>query len=308
MANSYAGIDLSQLPKPNIVEELDFEVILANQKDYFLSLVKDEYRAEVAATLALESEPLTITMQSGSYREMNIRQRINDAARAVMLAYAIGTDLDQIAANFQVKRLVITEADPSTIPPTDAVYEDDTSLRRRTQMAFEGFSTAGPAGAYKFHGLSAHPKVLDIGVNGPKDRPGVVEIAVLSRDGDGSADAALIAAVADRLNIKEIRPLTDNVEVRSVQIINYDVTATLIFLQGPDTAVVTQAARDALDAYVNAQHQTGKDITRSGIFAALHREGVQNVNLTSPATDIVIDWNQAPHCVSVTLLNGGTGE
>lgn len=308
MANSFAGIDLSQLPKPNIVEALDFEVILANKKQYFLSLVKDGYREDVAATLELESEPLTILAQSVAYREFVMRQRINDAARAVMLAYAVGTDLDQIAGNFQVKRLVITEADPTTVPPTEEVLEDDASLRRRAQMAFEGFSTAGPSGAYVFHGLSAHPNVLDIGVNGPRDRPGVVEIAVLSREGSGVADVGLVNAVRDRLNTKDIRPLTDHVTVSSADIVSYTVYATLSFFEGPDTTVVMQAARDALKTYENEQHKMGRDITRSGIFAALHREGVQNVTLTLPAADMVIDWNQAPYCTGVTLENGGTGE
>lgn len=308
MANAYAGIDLSLLPKPKIVEELDFEVIVESKKHYLLSLVKEEHRDEVAATLALESEPITILAQSAAYREMAIRQRINDAARAVMLAYAVGTDLDQIAGNFQVKRLVITEADPTTVPATEAELEDDASLRRRAQMAFEGFSTAGPAGAYIFHGLSAHPNVLDIGVYGPPDRPGVVQIAVLSRAGDGAADTALVDAVRDRLNAKEIRPLTDRVTVSSAQIVKYTVNATLTFYEGPDTTVVMRAAREALDVYTSLQHRMGRDITRSGIFAALHRDGVQNVVLTAPAADIVIDWNESGYCTSVTLIHGGRDE
>ena len=33
------------------------------------------------------------------------------------------------------------------------------------QLSFEGFSTAGPVGAYVFHGLGADPDVLDIAVD-----------------------------------------------------------------------------------------------------------------------------------------------
>ena len=45
-----------------------------------------------------------------AYRELLIRQRVNDAARGVMLATASGTDLDNLAANFNVERLLITPA------------------------------------------------------------------------------------------------------------------------------------------------------------------------------------------------------
>ena len=52
-------------------------------------------------------------------------------------------------------------------------------------MSFEGFSTAGPDGAYLFHSLSAHGQVLDASVYSPT--PGYVVVSVLSRDGDGTA-------------------------------------------------------------------------------------------------------------------------
>ncbi|MDB0554564.1 baseplate assembly protein, partial [Ralstonia solanacearum] len=98
----------------------------------------------VRATLALESEPVTKLLQENAYRELVWRQRVNDAARAVMLAFAEGDDLEQLAANFDVQRLTITPADDSTVPPTPAVMEGDDSLRERAQEAFEGLSVAGP--------------------------------------------------------------------------------------------------------------------------------------------------------------------
>lgn len=46
---------------------------------------------------------------------MILRQRVNDAAKAVMLAYSTGEDLDQLGANFNTPRLVVAPADESTI-------------------------------------------------------------------------------------------------------------------------------------------------------------------------------------------------
>lgn len=47
-------IDLSQLPAPDVVEELDFETILAERKATMISLFPEEQQAAVARTLALE--------------------------------------------------------------------------------------------------------------------------------------------------------------------------------------------------------------------------------------------------------------
>ncbi|MDT4856101.1 hypothetical protein FQZ97_904790 [compost metagenome] len=51
-------IDLSRLPPPNVVEVIDYETLLAERKAYFISLYPAEERDEVAATLAVESEPI----------------------------------------------------------------------------------------------------------------------------------------------------------------------------------------------------------------------------------------------------------
>lgn len=136
-------IDLNQLPAPDVVEELDFETILAERKATLISLYPEDQQEAVARTLTLESEPLVKLLEENAYRELIWRQRVNEAARAVMLACAAGNDLDVIGANYNTARLIITPADDSTIPPTPAVMESDTDYRLRIQQAFEGLSVAG---------------------------------------------------------------------------------------------------------------------------------------------------------------------
>lgn len=46
---------------------------------------------------------------------------MNEAARAVMLAYSTDSDLDNLAVNFNVERLTIQEEDDSVTPPIEAV-------------------------------------------------------------------------------------------------------------------------------------------------------------------------------------------
>ncbi len=77
-----ATVDLAQLPPPQIIEVLDFEVILADVKAVMIAAFPDEQQASVAAALKLESEPLTILAQVIAYRELMLRQRINEGAAA----------------------------------------------------------------------------------------------------------------------------------------------------------------------------------------------------------------------------------
>ena len=72
---------------------------------------------------------------------------------------------------------------------------------------------------------------------------------------------------------------------------------------GPDAEVLRQAAEDAVTDYVETQHQLGRDITLSGLYAALHQDGCQEVTLASPAARIEVDPDQAAWCTSVSVSN-----
>ena len=87
-----AEIDLTRLPAPKVIEELDFETIFERKKNALLELVPSSVRETIAATLSLESEPLTIDLQQQAYQEMILRQRINQATASTLLAFAQGSD------------------------------------------------------------------------------------------------------------------------------------------------------------------------------------------------------------------------
>ena len=293
---TFTAVDLSRLPAPDIIEALDFETILADAVARMQALMPEfENR---------DSDPASKLLQAFSYFAQLLRQRVNDAARAVMPAYAVGTDLDNIAALFGIARFEITPAD--VVLGIPAVMESDADFRRRMVLAPEGYSVAGPEGAYIFHALSADADVLDASATSPD--PGEVVVSVLSRTGSGEASADLITAVAAYVSDETRRPLTDFVTVQSADIVEYAVDATLTTFSGPDGGVVLAAAQASLAPYVEESHRLGRDITRSALFAALHVEGVQNVVLTAPAADIVIARTQAPYCTGIVVNYAGTGE
>ncbi len=299
-------IDLSQLPPPVVIEPLDYETLLSERKAAFIALFPPEERESVLRTLALESEPLVKLLQESTYRELILRQRVNESARAVMLAYAVGNDLDQLAANFNVPRLTVREADNTAIPHIDAVMESDADFRTRTQQAFGGLSVAGPTAAYEFFGRSADGRVADISAISPA--PAYVTVSVLSRENDGTASAELIQVVDAALNGEEVRPVADRLTVQSAQIMGYEVDAVIYVYPGPEVEPILQAADQQLKTYTSAQRRLGRDIRLSAIYAALHVEGVQRVELIKPVTDLVLDKTQASYCTNYKLVIGGSDE
>lgn len=299
-------IDLSQLPAPAVVETLDYETLLAERKATLISLYPEEQREAIALTLSLESEPIVKLLQENAYREVLLRQRINEAAKGVMVAYALDADLDQLGANNGVERLTLTPADSTTIPPTAAVMESNDDYRARIAAAFEGLSVAGPTGAYEYHARSADGRVADASAISPS--PAVVTVTVLAREGDGTAAADLLAVVDKALNDENVRPVADRVNVRSADIVNYAIEAEIFIYPGPEAEPVRAASEAKLAAYVTAQKRLGRDIRLSALYAAIHVEGVQRVNLIQPAADVMLDKTQAAYCTGYTLSVGGSDE
>ncbi|MDL4385834.1 baseplate assembly protein [Citrobacter braakii] len=299
-------IDISQLPPPDVIESLEFEQIFSDRKAALLASLPEELREPVARVLQLESEPLTKLLQESAYRELLLRQRVNEAARACMVAFSRGADLDQLGANNNVSRLIIQAADETTIPPIPAIYESDADFRMRIPQAFEGLSVAGPVGAYIFHARSASGQVADASAISPE--PACVTVSVLSREGNGTAPPELLTIVDKALNDENVRPVADRVTVQSVEIVNYSINATLYLFPTPESEPTEAAARERIARYVKEQHRIGRDIRLSAIYAALHVEGVQRVELTSPAKDIVISDTQASFCTDVAVTVGGSDE
>lgn len=290
------NVDLSQLPKPAVIEELDYETIFNQMKNTLIELDPTFDALE-------ESDPAMVVLQVAAYWRLVDRQRVNDAALSVLVAYAEDEDLEHLGALFDVNRQIIDEGDQSAVPPREIIKEGNDEYRRRILLAMHGISTAGPEGAYIFHGLSADPDVKDISVSSPA--PVQVVIHVLSKTGNGVANQSLLDKVDAKLNGKEIRPLTDKVTVQSAVISEFRVESVLYINPGPDPELVVQAAHKALAEYLSNTHRLGVDVTQSGIYAALHQAGVWKVELNSPTENIVIDSSSAAYCTEVVISQGG---
>lgn len=301
MSRQFTAVDLSRLPSPDVVEALDFETILSEWRNKLREIDPDNFGDEFN-----ETDPAFKILLVGAYRELILRQRVNDAARGVMLAHATGADLDNILARepYNIERQLIDPGDPDAIPPIDPIWESDADFRLRGQLAPEAYSTAGPEGAYIFHALSANAQVLDASVDSPA--PGQVVVTILARDGDGTPSPQLLAAVETALaNNRNTRPLTDEVLVQAASVVTYSVEAELILYDGPDEAVVLEAALERLTAYEERMHRLGLDVSLSGIDGALHCEGVMRVNRISPLENLLIEKHQVSWCIGNSVTIGG---
>ena len=277
-----AEIDLTRLPAPKVIEELDFETIFERKKTALLELVPSSVRETIAATLSLESEPLTIDLQQQAYQEMILRQRINQAAASTLLAFAQGSDLDHLAAAKGITRKIVRQADPTALPPVEALYETDDDLRRRVQLYPEKLATAGPRAAYEAHALDAHPKIID--ARAVREVAGTVCVFIKAADGVPSAE--ILQAAQDYLSAETRRPLCDTVKVKAGRPKAIRITARIRYESGPDLTLVKDKQLDDLKKMLEKNSRLGASIALSKIIGALDTDGVKKIEMASPLEDI----------------------
>lgn len=272
--------DLSSLPTPAVIETLSFETIFGELQAEFQTRYPD-YSALLA------SDPAIKLLEVAAYREVLLRNRINAAAKASLLAFATGSDLDHLATFYGVTRLA---------------GEDDEALQARTRQRIVGFANAGGAAHYRYWALSSSPEVADVEVDSPE--PGRVRISVLAKGDGDTVPLAILDAVKAVVLRDDIRVLTDTVDVVSAELLPVHVQASLWLY--PDAPVETLTAiRAVFESAMAGSAGLGWDLTRSWIIGQLQRAGVHKVALLSPTTDITVVANQAVRLSSFTLEFAG---
>jgi len=290
-------IDLSALPAPQVLESLDFEEMYQGQLSIFREYMGDNW------TALLESDPVTKLLELGAYRRMQNRARVNDAAKALFLAHATGADLEQLAANVNLQRLVIQAEDATAVPPVPAVLESYDALRERIQLRYEGLTTAGPRNSYILHARNASGLVADATAESPA--PAEVVVTVLSLEGDGTASPELLVEVDTYLNDDDRRPVADRLTVQGAEILPYRIDAIVHMAgSGPETEAALAECRARLQAWINPRRRLGVEVARSAIDAQVHVSGVARVEIPG-WKDIRPTKAQAAWCSGFSVTRGG---
>ncbi|WP_321334886.1 baseplate J/gp47 family protein [Breoghania sp.] len=279
---------LDTLTLPNVIETLDYETALA-------ALIADARARLNAAGIAwdvdtLETDPIMILLEAWAYRELLLRARVNDAARANLLAFAAGSDLDHLAAFYDVARL----AD-----------ETDDRLRARTRLTIMGRSAGGPDERYRAVVLGVSTRIRDVAIWREVTDP-TVRVSVLTTEGDGEADAALLAAVQTALEQPDIRVVSDRFVVSSAVQQAVDVTMT-VRLEATASASILTDLPDLIAADWLTESLLGLDLTHSWLIAHAMRSGVTRVEVVSPVSDIEVDSTRAIALGTIAIIDGGRG-
>lgn len=272
--------DLQSLPAPTVIEALSLEAI-------FQELLADFQKRYPEYSAILESDPAMKLLEVAAYRELLLRNRINAAARANLLAFAAGTDLDHLAAFYGVERLQ---------------DELDTMLRTRVRQRIIGFANAGGAAHYRYWAMSASHEVADVEVDSPE--PGVVRISVLGKveytDPGETVSEQALQAVRDVVLSDKIRVLTDTVEVIAAELIPVEVHARIWLY--PDTPIeAVDTITDAFPQVFADNAGLGWDLTLSWIISELHKEGVHKVELMEPVMNTAVLPYQAVRLMDFSL-------
>jgi phage-related baseplate assembly protein len=233
---------------------------------------------------------------------MQNRARVNDGAKALLLAYATGADLEQLAANVGLQRLVIQAEDLIAVPPVPAVMEEYDALRERIQLVYEGLTTAGPRNSYILHARNASGLVADATAESPA--PAEVVVTVLSLEGEGTASAELLAQVDAYLSDDDRRPVADRLTVQSAEILPYRIDAVVYLTgTGPENEAILAECNARLEAWKNPRRRLGVEVARSAIDAQLHLSGVARVEIPG-WEDIRPTKAQAAWCSGFTVTRG----
>lgn len=274
-------IDLTQLPPPNVVEELDFESLVAAHKQALL-----DRQPNLANVLNLESEPLVKQLEVFSYREMLLRQRINQAARSNLIAYAQDTDLDHKGAFYDLARL------PN---------ENDDRYRQRIQYRISALAGNGTPEQYRLLAMTASQNVRDSNVY--LITPGVIGLVLWCVDSSLSIETE--AEVTEALREPNAKPIGISVAVRVAAQKNIDITATLYRDEIAPSNIV-QIARNALVDSLRSYAKLGRNISNSWITSVLQQPGISRVAFINGQPDIH-DINFDEYAVEgqINIIDGG---
>jgi phage-related baseplate assembly protein len=319
-------IDLNQLGRMFVLEDLDSEETIELRMLRFkqIWLEKDQPEAANYDVENLEFDPIRINQECNTYFEEILRDRVNQAARAVTLPFAIGTDLDAIAARYPVgPRLPVVVAPRGTSLEFPEDYESDNQYRRRTQLSLNATSPHGPSGAYMFWALTSDTGLRDatemaregdrseVYVTCMADDPPVrTELADSTRTytTEPRPDQQRLLAIRAYMLDAYRKAATDVLVVQSPKVIDVEYVIKVWFFPPPDKVTLIRSIMTALEQVVENQRWLGFDHTRMAIYAALKQEGVHHAEILSPAADVFVTPRECVRVIKIDVSYMGRSE
>ena len=168
--------------------------------------------------------------------------------------------------------------------------EADESYRERIREIPESFTTAGSSGAYTFWTKTASTNIIDVKVHSPS----ATNVDIYIWTDIGAVSQELKEKVKAVLNEENVRPLTDKVNIKEPNKVNYSVDFDYYIEKDNETLVnvIKSNVDKTVQEYVNWQKEKiGKDINPDELIKRLKIAGVKRVVLRDPVFQ-KLDFNQ----------------
>lgn len=310
-------IELDQLPTMQVLETLDSDELIADRMTKFAELWKS-YDPPAGANYDVENlefDPIRIVEENNAYFELLLRDRVNQAAKAVTLAFASGSDLDAIASRY-----------PGGVPRLDSdgdgVNDElDNHYRTRIWLSPNTLSPHGVYESYVFWVLTALPELRDATAYAVRGTPNVTITIMADGDGvelgdDEKSVTAFPSPTPETSDIDTIRSyveadsrkaLTDVVRVRTPKIVRVDYEIRYWLFPGWNADTMKKALWTAMAALIEKQRWLGYSHTKAAVEAALMVSGVYNVIVDLPTDDVEIELHEVVVVNSVKMTYAGRG-
>jgi len=277
----------------------------------------------------LEFDPIRINQELNSFFELLVRDRVNQAARSVTLAFAVGTDLDAIASRY-----------PGGVPRLAG--ETDTAYQQRIWMSVSALSLNGPGmgtyDSYVFWTMSA--PMPAVAADGVTPVPAIRHASAFTIPGTGQIYIAIMSAATSVIPLfpnlagdttmvatpiptsdqiaavyqyitasgSARKGLTDVINVLAPKIVYTTINVQIWLFPGVDQVTLMNECNIAMSTLVQDINWLGADLTLLSINGALAQVGVYNTKIISPAADIIVGTDSCIVVTGVTLQYIGTGQ
>lgn len=185
-----------------------------------------------------------------------------------------------------------------------AEEQNDDSLADEIFASPNGYSVAGPSGAYEYLVQSANSSITDVKVTSPA--PTEVDIRFTVNDGELPGEA-LCQEIYNILSAKDKRPQTDKVSVSAPDIKEYSIDLSY-YINASDSnksATIQEEVNQAIKNYIVWQEsKIGRDINPDELIARIIKAGAKRVVINAPVFSITEDI-ALPKLVSSTINFGG---
>ena len=182
--------------------------------------------------------------------------------------------------------------------------ESDEELAERYLDVSEIYSTTGSEGSYKYFAKQADKDVEDVIVKVKEDA--TVEL-IISKKGGGLPDEGLLARVKEYLEDGNRKPLTDRVQTKAPEKLEYNVRLTY-YISSDKKALVDKIKTD-VDVAIRVfnlwqTEKIGRDINPSYLISKLMETGIKRVDIAAP-TYTITPAESIPVVKNINAIYGG---